>query len=91
MDRLRVAVADALRARAAEGDPLAGSAARCRDSLDRAGRALEAAAAALEAGAGDELVAVDLRQALDELGKVVGAVVVDDILDRIFRRFCIGK
>ncbi len=40
---------------------------------------------------GDELVAVDLRQAIDELGKVVGEVVTDDILDRIFRRFCIGK
>ena len=42
-------------------------------------------------GGGDELVAIDLRQALDELGKVVGDVVTDDILDRIFRRFCIGK
>ena len=65
--------------------------ARCRDSLVRAGQALAAAAETLLAGGGDELVAVDLRQALDELGKVVGAVVTDDILDRIFRRFCIGK
>ena len=40
---------------------------------------------------GDELVAFDLRLAVDELGKVVGAVVTDDVLDRIFRRFCIGK
>ena len=45
----------------------------------------------LLAGGGDELVAFDLRLAVDELGKVVGAVVTDDILDRIFRRFCIGK
>ena len=37
------------------------------------------------------MIAVDLRQAVDELGKVTGAVVTDDILDRIFRRFCIGK
>ena len=36
-------------------------------------------------------MAFDLRLAVDELGKVVGAVVTDDILDRIFRRFCIGK
>ena len=42
-------------------------------------------------GDGEELVAFDLRLAVDELGKVVGAVVTDDILDRIFRRFCIGK
>ena len=53
--------------------------------------ALQAASETLLVGGGDELVAIDLRQAVDELGKVVGAVVTDDILDRIFRRFCIGK
>ena len=46
---------------------------------------------ALLGGGGDELVAADLRLAVDELGRVVGAVVTDDILDRIFSRFCIGK
>jgi len=32
-----------------------------------------------------------LRGVLDRLGKVVGAVYTDDLLDRIFSRFCIGK
>jgi tRNA modification GTPase len=50
-------------------------------------RARETAALQL----GEELVAADVRDALDELGKVVGAVYTDDILDRIFSRFCIGK
>ena len=45
----------------------------------------------LRLGLGSELVAVDLRQGLDDLGRVVGAVVTEDLLDRIFRRFCIGK
>ena len=45
----------------------------------------------LRDGGGEELVALDLRLALDDLGKVVGAVVTDDILDRICQRFCIGK
>ncbi len=40
---------------------------------------------------GEELVAAEVRIALGELGKVVGAVYTDDILDRIFSRFCIGK
>ena len=57
----------------------------------RAQAALESAADTLIQGGGDELVAFDLRLALEELGKVVGAVVTDDILDRIFHRFCIGK
>jgi tRNA modification GTPase len=38
-----------------------------------------------------ELLAVELRGALDELGAMVGAVYTDDLLDRIFSRFCIGK
>lgn len=45
----------------------------------------------LALGGGNELVAIDLRQALDDLGRVVGTVVTDDVLDRIFQRFCIGK
>jgi tRNA modification GTPase len=88
---LRTAIAAALHARAAEDDLPAGTAARCRASFLRAGQSLEGASATLLQRGGDELVAIDLRQALDELGKVVGAVVTDDILDRIFRRFCIGK
>ncbi len=88
---LRTAIATALRGRAAEDDLPAGTAARCRASLVQASEALEGASQTLLHGGGDELVAIDLRQSLDELGKVVGAVVTDDILDRIFRRFCIGK
>ena len=57
----------------------------------RAEAALQSASESLGSGSGDELVAFDLRSAVDELGKVVGAVVTDDVLDRIFRRFCIGK
>lgn len=38
-----------------------------------------------------ELAAEDLRLAAREIGKIVGRVDVDDILDVIFSRFCIGK
>jgi tRNA modification GTPase len=38
-----------------------------------------------------ELLAAELRGALDQLGEMVGAVYTDDLLDRIFSRFCIGK
>ena len=49
------------------------------------------AAELVHAVGGNELVAVELRAALAELGKVVGAVYTDDLLDRIFSTFCIGK
>lgn len=38
-----------------------------------------------------DLLSIDLRTALDSLGKVTGAVTTDDILDDIFSSFCIGK
>jgi tRNA modification GTPase len=37
------------------------------------------------------LVAAEVRLALEEIGKVVGAVYTEDVLNRIFSRFCIGK
>ncbi|MDB5353526.1 MAG: small GTP-binding protein domain protein [Planctomycetota bacterium] len=89
LDALRTAIAVSLEN--AASDAVAGTSARCKDSLIRAGDALQSASLTLTLGGGDELVAIDLRQALDDLGRVVGAVVTDDILDRIFRRFCIGK
>jgi tRNA modification GTPase len=38
-----------------------------------------------------ELLALELRSTLEQLGEMVGAVYTDDLLDRIFSRFCIGK
>lgn len=70
---------------------VAATAARCHDSLQRALVAVGHAADLARMEAGDELVAAEIRSALGELGKVVGAVYTDDLLDRIFKSFCIGK
>ena len=91
LDALRRAIATILRALADETDLSSHTGARCREGLCLAGDALASASSALSLGGGEELVAFDLRLAVDELGKIVGAVVTDDILERIFRRFCIGK
>jgi tRNA modification GTPase len=40
---------------------------------------------------GDELAAEELRVASQALGRLLGRVDVEDILDAIFREFCIGK
>lgn len=64
---------------------------RCRESLRLAGVSLEQARLAARDSLGEELVAAELRVVLDELGNVVGEIYTDDILDRIFSRFCIGK
>jgi tRNA modification GTPase len=78
-------------AAAQSGQVVAGTADRCRDSIRLAAHSLQSAADMLRINGGNELVAVDIRTALAELGKVVGAVYTDDLLDRIFSRFCIGK
>lgn len=63
--------------------------ARHRASVEDAVRALERALAA-PAGA-PELMAEDLRLASRSLGRITGAVDVEQLLDVIFRDFCIGK
>ncbi|MCH7689154.1 MAG: 50S ribosome-binding GTPase, partial [Planctomycetes bacterium] len=67
------------------------TAARSRESLQGSVDSLERAHQAAEVQAGDELVALEVRAALDHLGTILGSVYTDDILDRIFSRFCIGK
>lgn len=52
---------------------------------------LERAAAGMAAGALPELVAEDLRLAVRALGRITGKVDVEDMLDVLFREFCIGK
>jgi tRNA modification GTPase len=70
---------------------VAGTAVRCRESLRKAADALQQAQQAVRQHLGEEIVAAEIRLALDELAKVAGDVYTDDILDRIFSRFCIGK
>lgn len=64
---------------------------RCRDALERAIQRIRDASNAAKSESGDEVVAGELRMALDELGQVAGAVVNNDVLDALFSRFCIGK
>lgn len=60
---------------------------RQRDALSRS---LEALARALAAG-GEELIAEDLREAVGAIGEITGETATEEILDRIFEQFCIGK
>ena len=68
------------------------TAARCRESLAAIAESLaRAEATAASTSSGDELLAIDLREGLDHLGRILGTVYTDDILDRVFSKFCIGK
>ena len=101
LDQLAEGIARRISAGGDGHGPVTDTAIRCRDGLDSAAAAVSRARhlVAVQRGDerggapldGEELVAIELRTALDELGQVVGAVYTDDILDRIFSRFCIGK
>ncbi len=72
------------------GEGLFTARARHLDALRAADDALGAAAERLGASQG-ELVAEDLREAHEHLGRIVGRVSPDDLLGEIFASFCIGK
>ncbi len=66
--------------------------ARHRRALEETAGALgRAVAQAADAGEREELIAEELRSAATTLGRLTGRVDVEDILDVIFRDFCIGK
>lgn len=67
------------------------SKARHRDALLKARTSLQSFVGNLEASVNMELLPVDLRDALDAVGEVTGETTADDVLDRIFSSFCIGK
>ena len=89
IDVLTGLLADAARARIGSDEAPALTQARHRCHLEQGLGSLRAALAQ-PAGA-TELGAEDLRRAADALGRVTGAVDVEDVLDAVFGRFCIGK
>jgi tRNA modification GTPase len=64
---------------------------RHRQHLARAREAVQAARTALDRGVSGDLLALELRRALHELGAITGEITTEDVLDQIFSRFCIGK
>jgi tRNA modification GTPase len=91
-DALKVRLLSEVQARnSAEIGSVMGTAARCASSLMEASEALSQAIALVESGAGHEYLASEIRIAVESLGEVTGAVYTDDLLDRVFSRFCIGK
>jgi len=64
---------------------------RHQDALNRARMATLRTLEALRAGATLELVAMDLRIAVNAVGEIVGKTTTEDLLDSIFSQFCIGK
>ncbi|MBX3330435.1 MAG: tRNA uridine-5-carboxymethylaminomethyl(34) synthesis GTPase MnmE [Nitrospira sp.] len=92
LDALKVAIqAQFVKPSFEPGDSVMVTQVRHRVALERAEASLQESLASIERGIAPEFVAVDLRGAGDALGEIVGAVTSDEVLDRIFSEFCIGK
>ncbi len=74
-----------------QGDEIIAINARHADALSRAQASLESALAHLDAGGPSELLAADLRAALDAYGEIGGRIDNERMLDYLFATFCIGK
>jgi tRNA modification GTPase len=90
---LREELALAVEALAAAGpdDGIAISRERHRQALSKALEALKSAHASALSGMPPEIVAVDAVCAAEALGAITGEVGTEDVLDAVFREFCIGK
>ncbi|MDR1028644.1 MAG: tRNA uridine-5-carboxymethylaminomethyl(34) synthesis GTPase MnmE [Clostridiales Family XIII bacterium] len=74
-----------------QGESLLVTNAAHKESLTRAAKETEHAGRALRAGEALDFVETDIRAACDALGEITGSTVTEDILDKVFSRFCIGK
>jgi len=64
---------------------------RHKEALDLASDHFQKSVSNLEEGLPFEIVAADLQEGLRALGEIVGETTREEVLDRIFSQFCIGK
>jgi tRNA modification GTPase len=91
LENLRRTIATRLSQSETGTELLSSTLARCQGSLAAAEESLTTAHHLAITAQGDELISFELRRGLEALGEIAGVIYTDDLLDRIFSRFCIGK
>lgn len=64
---------------------------RHKNSLERASKSIEEGLSAVKQNLPYDLIEVDIKDCYDALGEITGDTVKDDIIDKIFANFCLGK
>ncbi len=72
------------------GDPLVTSL-RHFESLSQTKNSLDQVINGINSGISNDLLALDIRHALNHLGEITGEITTEDLLENIFSKFCIGK
>ncbi len=91
LEDLRTAISEILKGKATAVNHAWAVNTRHKQALDITLSSLEKALLSAQEGISPEFIAVDLREALDSIGQIVGATYTEDILNRVFHDFCIGK
>jgi tRNA modification GTPase len=90
LEALRSAAVTRCGAMTRDGEPVL-TRERHLQAMGAARESLDHATEGLQRGLAPDLVAVDVQNALDAIATVTGAVTSEDVLDSVFREFCIGK
>ncbi len=91
LDGLRNEVASRIGAGQLQAENAVAINTRHRDCLRRALDSCRKADEAIKSGTTPDIYAIEIRQALNAIGELIGAVEHEQILDSVFGQFCIGK
>ncbi|MBA1334745.1 MAG: tRNA-5-carboxymethylaminomethyl-2-thiouridine(34) synthesis protein MnmE [Firmicutes bacterium] len=72
-------------------DPVMVTNVRHEDCLKRARKSLLEAIESIDAGLPLDLISIDIKESMEALGEITGESITEEIVDRIFHDFCIGK
>ncbi len=75
----------------AQNDDAIVTSVRHKDALNKAKQALTSAIEAIEAGIELNMTFIDIENAISALGEITGQTVAEEIVDKIFHSFCVGK
>ena len=64
---------------------------RQQEHIRAASSAIQRVRSVMESGGSGDMISSDVREVIDQIGAITGEVTNEDILDRIFSQFCIGK
>ena len=64
---------------------------RHKEALALARESLSRVIESIDAGMGEDFYTIDMMGAYEALGKIIGETLEDDLADKIFREFCMGK
>ena len=91
LDKVRIGLGRAVEKENLNSDSVIISNIRHYEALLRVSESLSRILEGLESHIPEDLIAIDIRQAIHYLGAITGEITTDELLGNIFRNFCIGK